>query len=319
MAEHVAIPPGFNPNNAVPADAEGVVSHSRGQDHGGNPPGQPGGLPAVPPSGAQTPGFTPAAPAAPAAPADDAALFEQFKAWKAAQDGKTTPAAEPEKPVAPPAKVEPPASATLGASESLQALTSAAASDPYLMSTMKLFELAAPDVDMTRAIGNALDHGDLTRIDRAYLKEKGGDKADHLIATAEGLVKHVTDTIATVTKSVYDQAGGEQAWSQAVAAFNKHAPGYAKQFVAAAMNSGDKAKIQQATADVLKFVKDNGHVVVEPQGHVRGNGGSVGEATGLSKQQYIEARAKLDRNARDYNDRARELDARRQIGKNQGL
>lgn len=315
MAEQVAIPAGFNPNNAVPADAEGVVAHSRSA----NPPGEPGGLPAVPPSGQQAPGYAPAKPAA-QAPTDDAAEFEAFKAWKAAQAAKGEQApAEPEKPVNPPAKVEQPENATLGAAESMQALTNAAQSDPYLMSTFKLFELAAPEVDLVRAIGSAIDHGDTSRIDKAYLKEKGGDKADHLIATAEGLVKHVTEAVESITKSVYEQAGGEAAWSQAVAAFNKHAPAYAKQFIASAMNSGDKAKIQQATADVLKFVKDNGHAVVEPQGHVRGNGGSAGEIVGLSKAQYQAERAKLDRNARDYADKARELDARRQIGKNQGL
>lgn len=300
MAEQVTIPAGVDVSRAVPADAQ-VYQRS----------GQPGGLPVLPSGATQEPGFTPPTPAS--ADKDYAA----FKAWQAAQAAPVVPT--------PAATVVPPAAPAktagfegMGGDAAYAATKQAAQNDPHLMSVFSMFELVAPDVDLARAVGTALDRGDATLIDVKYLMEKGGDKAAKLVEVAKGLVSHVTAQVEALTAGVYAKAGGETQWAAQTAVFNDKAPKYLKEFVAASFDSANPQRISAAAEAVLEFVKGTGAVPVAPQGHVRAGGGAPNAALGLSKAEYQSERLKLDRRARDFPDRERELNARRAIGKAAG-
>lgn len=313
MAEQVAIPAGVDVSRAIPSDA--AVTQ-----RGGN--GQPqAGLPVIPPSGSQEPGFVAPAPAA----TGDAADFAAFLAWKATQGGATPAVAPASKIVPPVAQPAAPAASNrtpgfegMGADGALSATKAAATGDPYLMSTFSMFEMVAPEVDLARAVGNALDRGDVSLIDTKYLAEKGGDKAAKLIEIAKGLVTHVTNTVEALTSNIFAKAGGQAQWDASVEVFNKAAPQYLKEFVASSIDSANPARINTAVESLLSFVKEKGGLPVAPQGHVRAGGGAPNAALGLSKAEYQAERMKLNRNDRDYGDKERELTARRQIGKAAG-
>lgn len=308
MAEHVAIPAGVNPNSAIPADAQ-VAQRSAAP----GAPGGEGGIPAVPPSNERKPGFVPPV-VAPVG--SDASEFEAFKAWQAAQ--QSTPKTAPVVPVTP-ASNKTPGFEGVGPQGAVELVKNAAASDPYISATFDLFSVAAPGVDLARALGNAIDRGDPSLIDAAYLQEKGGAQAAKLIEIAKGLVTHVTAAAERVVTDIYAAAGGEAQWGVAAAAFNAQAPQYLKEFVGASLDSANPAKIKSAVDSVLDFVSKTGALPVAPQGHVRAGGGTPDASLGLSKAQYQAERLKLNSRDRDYADKERELTARRQLGKKAGL
>lgn len=305
----IAIPAGVNPASAIPADA---TVHQRS--------GEPAGpsVPVVPPSSAQEPGFVkPAGPAA-GSQSGDQAEFAAFLEWKKATAAAPTPTpAAPVTPTPTPAK-HTPGFEGIGAAEAVTATRQAAQADAYVMSIFSTFEMVAPDVDLARAVGNALDRGDPSLIDKAYLTEKAGDKAAKLISVAEGLVKHVTDTVSKLTTDIYKAAGGETQWNAAVEVFNTKAPKYLKEFVAQGVDSANPSRISTAVESLLDFVKQSGAMPVDPQGHVRAGGGAPNAALALSKTEYQAERMKLDRRARDFPEKERELTARRELGRKMG-
>lgn len=307
QAVAVAVPSGVNPAGAIPNDAD-VTMHSRHAS-----PGADAGIAPVPPAAAQVPGFLneQPKPAAPNPAADpEYAAFLQWKAQQAAaKPAQAAPAVQA--PVA--------ASAPIGAQAALDAAKAATAQDPHLMAVFSTFELVAPEVDLARAVGAAIDHGDLSRIDEAYLREKGGANAEKLIQIAKGLIQHINTSVTAVVTSVHAMAGGEDAFNNAVAVFNEKAPKYLREFVAQSFDSHNPDRIRSATESLLDFVKTQGALPVAPQGHVRAGGGTPAAGQGLSKEAYQAERLKLNRNDRDYADKERELTARRQIGKSQGL
>ena len=311
MAEQVTIPAGVNPANAVPPDASQYGSADRGQ------PGADVGIPPVARSTEQKPGFVADKPAP--APEGDAE-YEAFKAWRAAQAKQ---AAEEQGGEKQEAKSEPAKPTSVGegygADGALDAVRRAGEHDPVIANTFEMIALVAPDVDMVRAIGNAIDRSDPTLIDKAYLREAGGDKADRLIALTENMVKYVNQQVEAITNDVYKAAGGEAQWAAASAAFNKGAPSYLKAYAVEALNSANPAKIREATKAILDFAKNSGLVPVPPEGHQRGGGGVPDASVGLSREQYQAERLKLNRFDRDYADKARELDRRRALGKKMGM
>lgn len=291
---------------------------------GGIPPVPPGAVVTergAPPANQQVPGYVqqPNIPAFPgtvvgqqptALSAEDLADFEAFKAFKAQQTGKPTPAVVP----APEAQSVP-----VSASAAMDMLAPAATSDPVLGGMLKVFESGVPGLDKARALGNALTHGDVKLIDTAYLREKGGAQAESLIEIAKGIVEHATNAAAAATQEIFTLAGGEQNWNAATAAFNKGAPDYLKQFVVSAMNSGNRSQIKAAAENVVAYAKQSGLVATPGTGFVQSGGGAPGSAQGLSKADFQKAHAALDPNARDYIERKGELMGRRQIGKQLGL
>lgn len=312
MAEQVTIPAGVNPATA----SGGADTTTYGSPNRESRPN----LPAVPAAVDQTPGFT----QPPGTPAGvDAAQFAAFQEWQKAEAAKAAAAKAAPTP-AQPTEAAPDltvaAGEGIGADASVEALN--AANDPFVNTAVDLLNATVPGLDLARALGNAIDRGDASLIDYAYLKEKGGDKADKVKSIIENIVKHVNTVTTGVVTSIYAQAGGQAQWASAAAAFSEHAPKYMKEGVAAALNSANPARIAEAAKAVVEFAKQSGAVVVKPTGFVdvnNGQGGALPVHLGLSKTQYQAERLKLNRFDRDYESKARELDARRAIGKRAGL
>ena len=321
MAEQVAIPAGVNPAAAGGNGPDVTHYGTRANSATPGAPGGDGGIPPVPPSSVQRPGFQNEAPVTPPAGVD-AAEFAAYQAWKAAQ-GKPAATQPAQTPPATPgvkgAAFQAFGGDGLGGDAAIAATQAAAASDPVIALTFENMATVAPDLNFARALGNAIDRADLSLIDRAYLREAGGDKAEKLIKLAEGMVNHVTQAVDNMVAETHTKAGGEAQWNASTAAFNQTAPAYLKSYVVDALNSADPAKIRQGVAAILDFAKQSGNLPQAPQGHVRAGGGVPNAALGLSKEGYQAERLKLNKFDRNYNDLARELDARRAIGKKMGL
>ena len=318
MAEQVTIPAGVNPAAAGGNGAD--VTHYGTRANGGSAapgsPGGDGGIPAVPPAAAQRPGFDAGASAGDAE-------FAAFKAWQAQQGKGAPPAATTTTPEAKPTPQTPQAPTLFGdvngPQAAMEATKQAAASDPVIALTFENMSTLAPGLNVVRALGNAIDRADLSLIDTAYLREVGGDKAERLIALATNMVNHVTTSVDNMVSEIEAKAGGQAAWNANTAAFNTSAPAYLKAYVKEALNSANPAKIRQGVDAVLEFAKTSGALPRNPTGHVAAGGGVPNGVIGLSKEGYQAERLKLNKFDRGYNDAARELDARRAIGKKMGL
>lgn len=241
----------------------------------------------------------------------DAAEFAAFQAWKASQGKAPAPVA----PVAPTAQTAVPVSPTAA----LDTTLIAAKADPILNSMLTLLDKSVANLDRSRAIGNALTYGDPNLVDVAYLTEIGGANAASLIEIAKGVVGHATASADAAAQSIYAKAGSEANWNAASAAFNKGAPQHLKQFVAYSLNSGDRAQIEAAATTVVEFARNSGLMPVAPTGQVNSGGGAPGSTQALSKAQFQAEHAKLDRNARGYEEARGELMGRRQLGIQMGL
>lgn len=250
---------------------------------------------------------------APQAPAGADPEYAAFLAWKASQGAPAVQPA-PVAPVAPAAPV-----VRVSPTAALDTTVTAAKADPVLNSMLTLLDRSVQNLDRNRAIGNALTYGDPTLVDVAYLREIGGANADSLIEVSKAVVQHATASADAAAQAVYAKAGSESDWNAASAAFNKGAPAHLKQFVAYSMNSGDRSQIDAAASTVVEFARASGLVPVVPTGHVNSGGGAPGTSQALSKAQFQQEHAKLDRNARGYEEARGELMGRRQLGIQMGL
>lgn len=284
MTEQVRVT-GFN----VPGAPEGAVQHSREQNRPANPAEMVPGFVPPQPAPATQPAAQPA-PAAPAAPAADPTIM----ALLAALSGKAdTPAHTP----APAAAV--PAS------------TSA---DPVVASLSNI--LTGSGVDVQKAIAKAVEYGDVSLIDKAYIASVGGANAAHLTQLAESLVAHAGRESEAAEASCYTIAGGQANFNAAVAVWNKSAPAHLKSIIDTMMDSGVRSQSDAGAKMIVEFAKGNGGLV-QPAGLITA-GAAPGAEAALSKEQFQAELHKLDKNARGYEQARGELFGRRAMGKQLG-
>lgn len=189
--------------------------------------------------------------------------------------------------------------------------------DPVLASFTQAFTAIAQGVDIQRAIGNALTHGNPALIDMAYLAEKGGAQAEQLKTIAKAIVDRVQSQTAEAASAVYDAAGGQEHWTAAAAAFSQSAPPHLKLVVKQLLESGNREGVKAGAQTVIDFVRQGGLVVV-PGKQVQAGGG-MAAAQALSKEQFQTELFKLDKNSRTFEQDRATLFARRQAGKQLGL
>ncbi len=272
---------------------------------------QPSGNPQPPSAASMQPGFVtpPAAPAAaqPAAPAAAPAgatyTQAQVDAIIAASLGGAAAPAAPQ--VNPGAGITPPQ-------------LTAGASDPVLSSMTAMLTASAPGLDIDRAIGKALAYGDPALIDLAYMGEKGGANAQHLIVMAKALVERVQVQAAAGEQAVFAAAGGKDAWHAAAGVFDKNAPAHVKQVVKMMIDSGNASQMEAGAKMVVDFGKNSGLMPTAP-GLVHAGAGGAGTAQALSREEFQTLHFKLNPNDRDYNLQRDQLLQRRQLGKSLGM
>lgn len=277
----------------------------------------PGGAPgndAPPPPAAQVPGFASQVPAgqpAPvaqptpaAAPQLDASIAALIAALNAGKPAEPAPAATP--------AAEQPAAGKLSNYDvnTIQ--------DPILRSMATVMQTVGKGMDMDRALGLAIERGDVALIDKAYIIEKGGENSAQLLTIAEGIVRAVEAQAVAVTGEVHALAGGEAGWETSVAAFNATAPKELRQVVAQMLDSENKTQILAAAKLVVEAAKGSG-VVPNPRGLINNGGSAASAAQALSKEGFQEALRTLNPQDRNYQNLRADLFARRQQGKQLGM
>lgn len=207
--------------------------------------------------------------------------------------GATPPVAPPVLPT-PPVVPEPPKSDA--APGSVADLAGALGSDPAIAPGIAYLEAAATagGIDTTRAFGNAADELDARFIDKAYLIEKvGQEQADQMIKVATASIEYAKVATEKLYSDVRASAGGDEAWGQAIALFNKHAPQETKVALGALFDSMNKDQMVYAAQQVVAFAKGTGGVIAAAPQPL----GSPGAVQGLGMAEYRAAIAALPRNA----------------------
>lgn len=175
------------------------------------------------------------------------------------------------------------------------------------------------DADMVRAIGKAVERGDETLIDTAFIKERFGEHA----AYAEMLAKaYLSDQVGQAQRAVqaaHDMVGGKANWDAMTQVFNAKAPEHLR---AAARALADSGNIEGAAKLVVETAQGMGLVPkVSPK--LQG-GGAVNDA--LDAKGFSEAYSALRKEAGNqslespkFKPRLDALMARRQAGKMKGF
>ena len=259
---------------------------------------------AVPPVNA-TPGFVPTPPPLPAFPAGAKTNEELAAAVAKLTDALAAKPAEA-------AVVVPEAAPT-----SLNALDPSTLEDPTLRSMAGAFKVMGAGLDFDRIFAKAIDAGDPSLLDVAYLKEKAGANAEGLIGLAESIVNFTNQQAIQQQNAVFALAGGEAQWNAATTAFNLNAPPEYKLAVKQLIDSGTKANIEAGAKLVTQFALGQGYVPT-PAGMLSPTAGARA-GTGLDKVSFQAELRKLNQNDRDYNDKREELFARRRLGQQVGM
>ena len=291
MAEQVAVS-GFN----IPPVPTGATVHEHSRE-GGAQPSPAARAQVAQPQEQEFRSLTQPA-AAPQAPAAAQSTDPTLLALLAALSGKQDPATV----------------VTSQAPAPVQAPQYSGDSDPVTSSLTGI--LASAGLDVHRAIGNALKHGDPSLIDIRYIREAGGASAAHLEAVATGLLTHAVNAENALASSVYSQAGGEANWRAALGAFEASAPGHLQTIVKSLYDTKNPGNVDAATKTILEFAKQAG-VQITPAG-VFGGGAAGGNVQALDKAQFQAELLKLDKNSRGYEQARGELFGRRQAGKQLG-
>lgn len=207
------------------------------------------------------------------------------------------PAAPPAAPLAPPTPpVVPEPPKETPAPGTVADLAGALGSDPAIAPGIAYLEAAsnAAGLDTTRAFGNAADELDARFIDKAYLIEKvGQEQADQMIKVATASIEYAKVATEKLYSDVRASAGGDEAWGQAIALFNQHAPKETKVALGALFDSMNKEQMVYAAQQVVAFAKGTGGVInAAPQPL-----GTPGAVQGMSMEAYRAAIAALPRNA----------------------
>lgn len=192
--------------------------------------------------------------------------------------------------------------------------------DPVLDSMAGLFNSAAAigGVDIERSIGKAVAAGNVDLIDEAYIREKGGANAAHLLQIAKSMVQHISTVSTAATNAAHAAAGGKQQWDVVTAVFNNTAPAHLKAVVNKMLESGSVASVEAAAKMVVEQARSTGQVPVTP-GLLSPSQGGNGSGSALDKASFQAAHAKLDRNSPTYARDRGDLFNRRQMGKQIGL
>lgn len=189
--------------------------------------------------------------------------------------------------------------------------------DPTVRSLAGAFVLVGDGLDFNRAIGAALARGDVDLIDKAYIKEKGGARAQQLIDLGASIVNAVQQQAERVENEVYAIGGGKDNWAVATAAFNASAPEELRGIVARMLDGGNTKDIHAAAKLIVSYAQQSG---VAPERGSRYQPVHAGAgASGLNKQDFQAEVRKLDPNGPSYTQQYNALVQRRTIGRNSGL
>lgn len=168
--------------------------------------------------------------------------------------------------------------------------------------------------DISKAMSAAYEAGDVAYIDKAYLRERFGEKADQAIALAEAVYEADTTAQAALIQDVYAAAGTKEQFEQCAEVFKQHAKPAMRSVVKSMLDSGDPVAVREAASLIAEFGKQSG-VIVQKDGTRQGSSSGIVPDQGLSKEEFQAARMQLNPMSRTYRaDMAKLIDLRR-LGK----
>lgn len=199
--------------------------------------------------------------------------------------------------------------------------TGNAALDAAIDLTIASTGASATDID--RLITKAMEFGSIELIDEAFALERFKDKAPQVIALAKAAVQESIAAVERNKQSVFQLAGGEQNWKNAVSIFNTNAPDHLKDAAKMLIDSG---KVTEGAKLVMDTVINSGLVPnVNP---TIGSGGAVVPSTAgaLSAADFSKAMTDLKKEAGNrslesgpFAERYNQLIQRRSLGRRAGL
>lgn len=175
------------------------------------------------------------------------------------------------------------------------------------------------DADMVRAIGKAVERGDETLIDTAFIKERFGEHAAYAEMLAKAYLSDQVGQAQRAVQSAHDMVGGKANWDAMTQVFNAKAPEHLR---AAARALADSGNIEGAAKLVVETAQGMG-LVPKLSPKLQG-GGAINDA--LDAKGFKDAYAALRKEAGNqslesskFKPRLDALMARRSAGKAKGL
>ncbi len=187
------------------------------------------------------------------------------------------------------------------------------AKDPNVSPMVDYIQTVCGDrVDLGRAFQKAVENGDTSLIDSAYLNEVlGPQEAANVIRMATNAFDYAAAQHEAQLQIVYQAAGGEAVLRQAVTYWEGNATADDKAEINALLDSGNKALMERAARKIVDFAKAKGGVVVNAQQPL----GSPTAVQGITSEEYKKALANPRLSENEYN----ALRQQRVLGKRQGL
>lgn len=170
-------------------------------------------------------------------------------------------------------------------------------------------------------LDKALEHGDINLINPAAMGNLTPEQAQRVTALATAAYQQVQEQVRSAQNTVYELAGGEAAWNNAIQTFNSTATVAEKAYVEYLIDH--KVDARAAGEYVLNVLRTGGRTNNIVQAPVVGGVGTV--THGLSRAEYMAEVAKLEQEIgnRSFDDpmfsgRMAALDQRRALGRQQG-
>lgn len=170
-------------------------------------------------------------------------------------------------------------------------------------------------------LDKALEHGDINLINPAAMGNLTPEQAQRVTALATAAYQQVQEQVRSAQNTVYELAGGEAAWNNAIQTFNSTATAQEKAYVEYLIDH--KVDTRAAGEYVLNVLRTGGRTNNIVQAPVVGGVGTV--THGLSRAEYMAEVAKLEQEIgnRSFDDpmfsgRMAALDQRRALGRQQG-
>ena len=175
------------------------------------------------------------------------------------------------------------------------------------------------DADMVRAIGKAVERGDETLIDTAFIKERFGEHAAYAEMLAKAYLQDQVGQAQRAVQSAHDMVGGKANWDAMTQVFNAKAPEHLR---AAARALADSGNIEGAAKLVVETAQGMG-LVPKLSPKLQG-GGAINDA--LDAKGFAAAYSALRKEAGNqslesnkFKPRLDALMARRAAGKAKGF
>ena len=202
----------------------------------------------------------------------------------------------------------------------LNDITAEDVGDPALARFVQMLDLHYPTLDRDRALGKAIEYGDASYIDEAYIREVAGDSAEFLLGYFEDAVNVYGQGVEAALENIYEMAGGKAQWQTIAQGFRNNAPESIRNVVKGLIDSNSPEEVQQGLEFIMEYATSTG-LVDSPARRVGTSGGTSG-GDALSAQQFREELRKLGGRSRDpqgYDAAVTQLRKRRALGVELGL